>query len=175
LVAALLVTAALFAVMAVQAQSDEALRSTKVRQKAASEIKTASANTLDRMPLMGSRQGYQMVTDLLNSFGGESESDNYRIAVNSGGQPSAIGFSQSTIYVVKAGFVLASDVKHGDANSDGVVGPGDVVYLINYLYRGGPEPCPMEAGDTNCDGVMGPGDIVYLLNYLYRGGPPPAC
>jgi hypothetical protein len=28
----------------------------------------------------------------------------------------------------------------GDANSDGVVGPGDVVFLINYLFRGGPPP-----------------------------------
>jgi len=61
----------------------------------------------------------------------------------------------------------------GDANSDGVVGPGDVVFLLNYLYRSGDPPCPMAAGDANGDGVVGPGDVVYLLNYLYRGGPAP--
>jgi hypothetical protein len=61
----------------------------------------------------------------------------------------------------------------GDANGDGVVSPGDVVYLINYLFRDGPPPIPFVAGDANGDGDVGPGDIVYLLNYLFRDGPPP--
>ncbi|NIN01618.1 MAG: hypothetical protein GTO24_27035, partial [candidate division Zixibacteria bacterium] len=64
----------------------------------------------------------------------------------------------------------------GDCNGDGEVGPGDIVYLINYLYRSGPPPAcaPMTAcGDVNSDGQVGPGDIVYLINYLYRNGPPP--
>jgi hypothetical protein len=31
----------------------------------------------------------------------------------------------------------------GDCNCDDVVGPGDVVYLINYLFRNGlPPSCP---------------------------------
>jgi hypothetical protein len=30
---------------------------------------------------------------------------------------------------------------NGDANCDGVVAPGDIVYLINYLFRNGPPPC----------------------------------
>jgi hypothetical protein len=63
----------------------------------------------------------------------------------------------------------------GDANGDGVVSPGDVVYLINYLFRDGPPPIPFVAGDANGDGDVGPGDIVYLLNYLFRDGPPPGC
>jgi C1A family cysteine protease len=64
----------------------------------------------------------------------------------------------------------------GDCNGDGEVGPGDVVHLLNYLYRGGPPPAcsPMTiCGDVNSDGDVGPGDVVYLLNYLYRSGPPP--
>jgi hypothetical protein len=61
----------------------------------------------------------------------------------------------------------------GDANGDGVVDPGDVVYSINYLFRDGAPPVPLESGDANCDGHMGPGDIVYLLNYLFRNGPAP--
>jgi hypothetical protein len=68
-----------------------------------------------------------------------------------------------------AGFIV------GDANSDGVIDPSDVVYLLNYLYRGGLPPDPLEAGDCNCDSVVGPGDVVYLLNYLFRGGAPPQC
>ena len=61
----------------------------------------------------------------------------------------------------------------GDANGDWTVGAGDVVYLLNYLFRGGAPPVPLEAGDCNGDGAVGAGDVVYLLNYLFRGGPPP--
>jgi len=45
--------------------------------------------------------------------------------------------------------------------------------LINYLYRDGPAPDPLEAGDTNSDGQINLGDVVYLIDYLFRGGPPP--
>jgi hypothetical protein len=63
----------------------------------------------------------------------------------------------------------------GDVNSDGMIDVGDVVYLVDYLYRSGPAPTPLEAGDCNCDGAVNVGDVVYLVNYLYRGGDPPSC
>jgi hypothetical protein len=63
----------------------------------------------------------------------------------------------------------------GDANADGAVDVGDVVYIVNYLYRSRPDPDPPEAGDCNCDGQTDVGDVVYLVNYLFRGGPPPGC
>jgi hypothetical protein len=64
---------------------------------------------------------------------------------------------------------------YGDANGDGTVGPADVVHLINYLFRGGLAPTPLDAGDANCDTEVGPSDVVYLINYLFRGGDPPGC
>ncbi|MGB7060979.1 MAG: C25 family cysteine peptidase [Candidatus Zixiibacteriota bacterium] len=63
----------------------------------------------------------------------------------------------------------------GDANADGVVDVGDVVHLVNYLYRSGPPPDPSEAGDANCDQTIDIGDVVYLINYLFKGGPAPGC
>jgi len=63
----------------------------------------------------------------------------------------------------------------GDANGDGSVNVGDVVYLVSYLYRNGPAPSPEDAGDANCDGPINVGDVVYLVSYLYRDGPPPGC
>jgi len=63
----------------------------------------------------------------------------------------------------------------GDANGDGVIDLGDVLYIISYLYKGGPEPLPLEAGDCSCDGVVDLGDVLYLISYLYKGGPPPEC
>ncbi|MGB2989708.1 MAG: FG-GAP-like repeat-containing protein, partial [Candidatus Zixiibacteriota bacterium] len=65
----------------------------------------------------------------------------------------------------------------GDANGGGDVEVGDIVYLVNYLYKGGLEPVPSQCGDPNDDCVINVADIVYLLNYLYRGGdaPLPGC
>ncbi|UCB53070.1 MAG: dockerin type I repeat-containing protein [Candidatus Zixiibacteriota bacterium] len=166
---------AFFAVLVVYAQSNKQLQPKNVKRKAVSEIEVAPVSIPERAPFKGWRQEYMMITDVLDGFGGESESDNYRIPVNSGGQSSAIGLSESDNYGVGAGFVHASHVNRGDVNSDGIVNLGDIVYLITYLYKGGPEPCPVEAGDVNCDGIVNLGDVVYLISYLYRGGPPPAC
>jgi hypothetical protein len=63
----------------------------------------------------------------------------------------------------------------GNANGDGLVDVGDVIYLINYLFVGGPAPNPLESGDANCDGLVDIVDVVYLINYLFVGGPPPLC
>lgn len=61
----------------------------------------------------------------------------------------------------------------GDATGDGVIELGDVVYLINYIYKDGDPPNPPEAGDCNCDEIVELGDVVYLINYLYKNGPAP--
>jgi hypothetical protein len=52
---------------------------------------------------------------------------------------------------------------------------GDVVYILDYLFREGPPPYPFVSGDVNCDGTVSLGDVVYLQNYLWKGGPPPLC
>ena len=64
----------------------------------------------------------------------------------------------------------------GDANSNGFVDVGDAVYIVNYVFRGGPAPTPQPiAGDANCDGGTDVADAVFLINYIFRGGPPPGC
>jgi hypothetical protein len=50
----------------------------------------------------------------------------------------------------------------------------DIIFLVDYAFRGGPAPQPVLAvGDLNCRGGVGAADIVYLVNYVYRSGPPP--
>jgi hypothetical protein len=64
----------------------------------------------------------------------------------------------------------------GDFNvpgGDGVVDLSDALYLINYLFKSGPAPSPLEAADVNLDEVVEIGDGIYLLNYLYKGGSAP--
>jgi hypothetical protein len=61
----------------------------------------------------------------------------------------------------------------GDANFDGTVNIGDPVYIVNYIFKGGPVPVPYAAGDANSDGSLNIGDAVFLINYIFHGGPPP--
>ncbi len=62
----------------------------------------------------------------------------------------------------------------GNVNGDDKVSLSDIVYLINYLFKFGPEPIPEAGiGDANCDGKVSISDIVYLINYLFKFGPPP--
>jgi len=64
----------------------------------------------------------------------------------------------------------------GDVNGDGKVNVSDVIYLVNYLFKGGPLPIPeLLVGDVNGDGKVTVSDVVYLINYLFKGGPPPSC
>jgi len=64
---------------------------------------------------------------------------------------------------------------YGDANGDGKVTVSDAIYLINYLFKGGPAPDPLLAGDADCNGDVNVSDVIYLINYLFKGGPPPGC
>jgi|GEM_PF-1847625 len=63
----------------------------------------------------------------------------------------------------------------GDVNGDGLIDVGDIVSLVDYLYKNGDAPDPVEIADVNCDGVVNVDDVVYLVSYLYKGGPAPDC
>ncbi len=63
----------------------------------------------------------------------------------------------------------------GDCTGDGIIDLGDLVYLLNYLFKGGPPPATVEIGDANCDGEVDLSDVIVLLNYLYRGFALPDC
>lgn len=71
----------------------------------------------------------------------------------------------------------AIDYICGDAYDDQTLNVGDAVYLINFVFKGGPAPDPIEAGDANCDNLTNVGDAVYLINFVFKGGPQPcdAC
>jgi hypothetical protein len=70
---------------------------------------------------------------------------------------------------------ISTNVLRGDVNKDGVINASDVIYLMNYLFFGGPAPYPLALGDANCDGVVDIADVVYIINYLFVGGPLPGC
>jgi len=75
--------------------------------------------------------------------------------------------------------------KNGDVNVDGLVDMSDAIYLLQFLYLGGPRPWPLHCepdnalanGDVNGSLDIDIADPVYILNWQFSGGPPPveAC
>jgi hypothetical protein len=67
----------------------------------------------------------------------------------------------------------------GDANHDDAVDIGDAVYLIQFIFAGGPAPddCNVQFGygDANADDAVDIGDAVSLIQYIFAGGPCPHC
>jgi hypothetical protein len=61
----------------------------------------------------------------------------------------------------------------GDPNYDGITNIVDAVFLVNYIFRGGPPICVEKSGDVSCDDEVTVVDIVYLIGYLFKGGPEP--
>lgn len=69
--------------------------------------------------------------------------------------------------------IINEKINYGDCNNDGILNVVDVVYLINFVFGGGPQPTPAVAGDANCSGAVTISDAVYLLQFLFSGGPAP--
>lgn len=63
----------------------------------------------------------------------------------------------------------------GDINCDGNITIADVVYVVNYVFKDGNDPCIQEAGNVNCDWTIDITDALFLVNYLFRDGPGPDC
>ena len=77
----------------------------------------------------------------------------------------------SSFLVQSANAMVSCCDTPGDANDDGEPNVGDAVYLINYVFKGGPAPVCMEEGDANSDGALDLSDAVTVLTYLFSGQP----
>ena len=72
----------------------------------------------------------------------------------------------------------------GDFNCDCIPGEADaidptnildIIHLINYKFKSGPEPIPYAicSGDVNCDCIMNILDIISLIDFKFKSGPAP--
>jgi hypothetical protein len=70
----------------------------------------------------------------------------------------------------------ACDFICGDCNNDGMVNVSDAVFMIAFIFAGGPPPAGWEqTADVDCSAEINVSDAVYLLTYIFGGGPEPCA
>lgn len=69
--------------------------------------------------------------------------------------------------------VVANYVICGNTDANALVNVSDVVYLITYVFTGGPPPAPLSSGDVDCNGIVNVSDIAYLIAFVFGGGTSP--
>jgi len=86
---------------------------------------------------------------------------------------------QYDVWYVQTGLIIGEcDCVPGEIDGVPSINILDIVYLINYKYKSGPEPVLYEicSGDVQLDCVINILDIVYLINFKYKSGPVlPVC
>jgi hypothetical protein len=73
----------------------------------------------------------------------------------------------------KTAFTVVGDVTlightTGDITNDGIVNMADLVYLINYLFRGGVPPRVPQTADIDHNGLINVADVTSLVDFLFR-------
>lgn len=88
----------------------------------------------------------------------------------------------SVMYSTTSNYFAVSDAVNvniqylcGDVTRDDSADLGDVVFLVNCVFKYGPLPDPITDGDLNCDGNCNIGDAVYMVNYIFRDGTDLCC
>lgn len=64
---------------------------------------------------------------------------------------------------------------NGDADGSDTIDVSDAVYIIAYIFSGGPAPVPTGKGDTDCSNSIDISDAVFLISYIFSGGPAPCA
>ncbi|MBU1470233.1 MAG: VCBS repeat-containing protein [candidate division Zixibacteria bacterium] len=57
-----------------------------------------------------------------------------------------------------------------DADGSLQVDIDDAIFLVSYIFLGGPSPQPLASGDADCSGEVDIDDLVYTINYIFVGG-----
>ena len=67
----------------------------------------------------------------------------------------------------------------GDVNASEptTIDIADLVYLVAFMFKGGPAPIPYESGNVNCTNPpeIDISDVVYLVGFMFKGGPAPCA
>lgn len=90
------------------------------------------------------------------------------------GQSPCVSYNNSCNKTIGA-LAAACGFVCGDVSGNYGIDVGDAVYLIAYLFRGGPAPPIPAAADLNGNGEPDVGDVTIIVNFIFRNGPKPDC
>lgn len=63
---------------------------------------------------------------------------------------------------------------NGDVTSDGSINAGDILYIVNWIFKSGPQPPFCSGlGDVDCSGTCTSADIIQVINFAFKSGPAP--
>ena len=115
---------------------------------------------------------------VIGGGGGSSTTTDYKFSGTIG--QTGIGKSNTVDLQIFSGFWMGLPQNccigiRGDLNYDGTENSIlDLTFLVNQIFRGGPDPFCSEEGDLDGDGqplrVL---DLTFMINKIFRGGPDP--
>ncbi len=82
---------------------------------------------------------------------------------------------QLSVYAVPKPVTIYSNFTCGDVNGDSNVDVLDIIYLINFKFKGGPEPVIMDAANVDGNGTVDVLDIIYFIAFKFKDGPDLNC
>jgi hypothetical protein len=86
----------------------------------------------------------------------------------------SVSTTSYTVNLTMPGFITVEN-ERGDADGNGTVNIADAVYIIDWVFKGGPPPDPLETGNADCDGNVNIADGVFIIDYVFKGGSAPGC
>jgi hypothetical protein len=63
--------------------------------------------------------------------------------------------------------------RRGDADGSGIVDITDAIFVLSFLFLGGPTPDCLDAADADDSGTVDITAAIYSLTFLFLGGPAP--
>jgi hypothetical protein len=87
-------------------------------------------------------------------------------------------FQKGYLDIQEATSCCIGDRGNVDGDPSEAVNVGDITYLVDFIFFGGPEPpCTIEANvDGDSQESVNVGDVTYLVDYIFfSGDPPPPC
>ncbi|MCK4656728.1 MAG: DNRLRE domain-containing protein, partial [candidate division Zixibacteria bacterium] len=133
------------------------------------------------VPGSASWMEWDVTNSVQDMVDGVVSNDGWRVIDPSGGGYFSMIYFPSKEYVTIKPYLrivrktVAFDCVPGDADGSGSSDIDDVVYLITYIFSGGPTPTPYEicSGDADCSCTVDIDDVTYLIAYIFMSGPAP--
>lgn len=92
---------------------------------------------------------------------------------NAGDAANPTGLRVDAFVAVSGGPPAPERFIRGDADGSGGLNITDGIFILNYLFTGGPDPQCSDSADADDSGLINITDGIYVLSFLFTGGTEP--